>query len=900
MGFLSAKTARLSATMGQVPRLAGLWTNLRPSLIWTSLVLLLMLFCWAGLLDVLERERREQEADALKEAEVLARTYAGHLYRSLESIDQITLYIKHGWETSNGTIRLEKVAPEGLYPTDSGLYLSIIDRRGDLVTTTIPFPSKVNIAGQPYFTLHLARDGEFYVGAPQIGPFSRKPIIPFSRRLSDRDGGFSGVVVLSAQPQYFIAGYDKLTLGRHGLLAITNPDGSPRIVRVGDEVYLPENQPFRSNPVFDSRSGSRLLPGIDWFKDGRSRYVAWQVTERYPMMALAGVDQDSFLSPFLKRRQQIVSTAALVSVGVLAILALVIALSLRLARRQQELATIQHTYRIATEAANEGFYIAEPVHDSRGNMTDFKIIDCNHRGADFLRHRRDDLVGKKVSEVYQGETRDFILEVLKRAMINRHYEGEIDLGGLGGEGPRWAQLRILRPESNLAVNMRDISDTKTHVAELQRIGNEDALTGLPNRHWLNGFLPDALKAAVHSRKKFALLYLDLDGFKSVNDSKGHEAGDEVLCHAARRLREAVRPEDRVVRLGGDEFLVILENLAGSRDAAHVADRIQEAFRPPFRITKGVHSVGASIGIAVAPKDGQDSDTLLKHADSAMYAVKKAGKRGYRFFDISVAEEESSREALMREMQHALDYDQFIMYYQPRVDTGNGHTCGLEALVRWVHPVRGLMEPLEFIPLAEETGLIVRLGEQVIKKVISQLAYWSKSGYPLVPVSINVSVRQLEGGSLADTLSVWLRSCRIDPSLVEIEVTEASVARHGADVLQTLAAIQNMGIKLVLDDFGTGYSSLSQLQEMDFDMIKVDHTFAARLEDSEQGTALFNAIITMAHSLDMRVVAEGVETRQQASTLRALGCDEIQGFLVSPPLPPAEHPPTPPVTLPAPA
>jgi EAL domain-containing protein (putative c-di-GMP-specific phosphodiesterase class I) len=347
---------------------------------------------------------------------------------------------------------------------------------------------------------------------------------------------------------------------------------------------------------------------------------------------------------------------------------------------------------------------------------------------------------------------------------------------------------------------------------------------------------------------------------------------------------AVRPHDHVARLGGDEFVVILEQLEHNSDVAHVADRILHAFREGFRLSQGVHSVGTSIGISVYPVDGADADTLLQNADIAMYAVKTRGKRNYQFYEARFYDALRARLERENELRHAIGCDQFVMYYQPRTDMASGEISSLEALVRWQHPVFGIVEPSDFIPLAEETGLILELGELIIDKVCAQLAEWKRGDRQMSPVSINVSPRQFNHGDVDRIIGLALARHQIDPQMVEIELTESSMMGDDQKVHRALLAIQDLGIKILVDDFGTGYSSLSQLQTLDFDVLKVDQAFTARIEKTDQGKVFFKAIVTMAHALGMRVVAEGVENGGQVAILRSLQCDEIQGYYVAPPMP----------------
>jgi diguanylate cyclase (GGDEF)-like protein len=560
---------------------------------------------------------------------------------------------------------------------------------------------------------------------------------------------------------------------------------------------------------------------------------------------------------------------------------------LRLAWRKHQLQLIQATYRMATEGSSEGFFILGALTNPRGGIDDFEVIDCNQNGAEFCRQRREAIIGRRFSSLYREDTHERIMAALQDAMKNGEFEGELEFRRDNSDDTRWLYLKAVRSHSKLAVTLRDISETKAHVEELEYRGNHDALTGLPNRHWLQWYLPKAIAHARENDAALALLFIDLDGFKFVNDTMGHAAGDELLRHAAQRLREAVRPHDNVVRIGGDEFVVILENDVLVADAGQVAARVLAAFKPQFKLLHGAHSIGASIGVSIFPRDGMDAAALLQNADIAMYSVKTGGKGGYRFYDLKFFDELRARLEQEGELRQAVEKDEFVMYYQARVDVFTNATTSFEALVRWEHPSRGLVEPREFIPLAEETGLILKLGELVINKVCAQLAHWSRNGQKLLPVSVNVSSRQFNETDISSIFSSAIAHYGLDPNLLEIELTESSMVGSSTDVIESLAAIRGLGIKLLIDDFGTGYSSLAQLQLLDFDILKIDQAFTSRLEETEQGKILFTAIITMAHALGMRVVAEGVETANQIAILRSMRCDEMQGFYISVPLPPAD-------------
>jgi diguanylate cyclase (GGDEF)-like protein len=864
--------------------------NLQWITLWLVLALALGGLGWSALLSGLQVERREIEANTMKQSAALARSYADQLERTVELIDQILLHVKYEWTLSHGKLSLENIHAEGLFPPASVLNVFIIDRNGKLLTSGLPGQSRFAMSDRHAFVVHKNASDDFLsIGPPVISRLSGKPVVHFSRRLIGADGNFDGIALVSVMPAYFTASYDTATLGKTGLLAMVGTDGAIHSARIGPAAHTGAAT-LGAVPRFGAASGSTLFDGARWFADGHSRYVGWDRVEKYPLLAIAGLDQHDALAPYWAQRAVLIRNAVWATVVLAVLTAIAIGFSMRLAWRKHQLDVTQATYRMATEGGNEGFYIARPVRAPNGAVVDFEIADSNHRGAEFLGQRREELLGKRIRTLYEGAQPERLLRLLREAMDAGYYESDIDIGGRSPIALRSVHVRIVYVSDNLAVTLRDVSEARAHVEELVRRGNEDALTGLPNRHWVQTYLPEAVARAADAGSMLALLFIDLDRFKKVNDTAGHAAGDEVLRNAARRLKDAVRPHDYVARLGGDEFVVILEQLAHKADAAHVAERVLQTFGEGFAVGPTVHILGASIGISLFPSDGRDADTLLRNADVAMYSAKAGGKGIYHFYDQRFYDALRTRLQQEAELRRAIEHDQFVMYYQPRVELATGVTSSMESLVRWAHPVRGLLPPLEFIPLAEETGLILGLGELVIDKVCAQLAYWAHRSEHMVPVSINVSARQFHEVDIAKVVADALERHRVDPALVEIEVTESSMMGEGSEVAATLTALRRMGIKLLVDDFGTGYSSLSQLQRLDFDVLKVDRAFTVEIDRSEKGLVFFRAIITMAHALGMRVVAEGVEHGPQIRILQALRCDEIQGFYVSKPLPASETQP----------
>ena len=865
---------------------------------WLLFSMAVALIGWGVLLANLKEAQSAVEKRALREAGALARTHADRLARSLDAMDQVARHVRLEWQLAKGALDLRKLRTEGFF-SPAGLYeVTLFDRDGIPLTSTAPTISPAPVDDRDFFiALRNTVADPLSVSAPGYGLLEQRNVMHIARRLSAADGMFSGVVLISVANHFFTANYDPTVLGTHGLLGMLDSDRTLEVVRIGTRLIGPEEHGFTSIPALSQASGSMRLPAQQ-FNDGRARFIGWHPVPNYQIVAVIGLDEADTLAQYHAGRHSAIWYGTWASAALALLTALASGLSAELAWRKHRLGMAQATYRLATEEGSEGFYIIQPVRDRQGLVLDFMVIDCNQPGAEFFNARPQELIGKSIS-AFRGslDTAAFI-DYLHQASENGVYENEIDVPGNAALRLRWAHLKIIRSGDNLAVRLRDISAAKAHVAELKRRGNEDVLTGLPNRHWIQGYLPDALQHAQKEGQRLALLFIDLDGFKKVNDTAGHAAGDELLMHAAHRLQEAVRPHDKVVRFGGDEFVVIIENVEHRMDAAHVAERIGAAFGEAFRLSQGVHQVGTSIGIALFPTDGADTSTLLEKADIAMYSVKTNGKGGYQFYEAKFYNALRDRLDREAELRRAIEGDEFLMVYQPRVDILSGLTQSMEALVRWQHPERGLLEPAEFIGLAEDTGMVVELGALVIDKVCAQIARWSEHDAALVPVSINVSPQQFRNGDVGSVLGEALARHKVPPALIELEITESSVMDEDAAVSSTLSQLQKQGIKILVDDFGTGYSSLSQLHRLDFDVLKVDQAFTANIETSAEGMVFFTAIVTMAHALGMRVVAEGVENLAQVRLLRTLQCDEVQGFFISRPLPAGDSQPVlPPRTFP---
>jgi diguanylate cyclase (GGDEF)-like protein len=430
---------------------------------------------------------------------------------------------------------------------------------------------------------------------------------------------------------------------------------------------------------------------------------------------------------------------------------------------------------------------------------------------------------------------------------------------------------------------RDVTETRRLTSQLAYQANHDALTRLPNRTLLQDRLGHALVRAQRSHQQLAVLFIDLDHFKRINDSLGHAAGDSLLRVVAERLQTCVREEDTVARLGGDEFVILLEDLPHGELATRVACQVLQALSPPFRVAGHEFFITSSIGISVFPKDGEDVQTLLKQADTAMYRAKEQGRNTFQFYTAALNVAILARLSLEHDLRYALARAQLRVHYQPQVDLERNQVMGVEALLRWQHPQRGLVLPSEFIPLAEDTGLILPIGEWALRTACAQGKAWQDQGLGPLRVAVNLSARQFLQAELLGLIAETLRESGLPPACLELEITESLLMRDIDGAISTLGALKAMGVQLAIDDFGTGYSSLSYLKRFPLDRLKIDRSFVRDITTGADDAAIALAVIAMAHSMRLQVIAEGVETATQLAVLQSGGCQQMQGFYFGYPL-----------------
>jgi len=438
--------------------------------------------------------------------------------------------------------------------------------------------------------------------------------------------------------------------------------------------------------------------------------------------------------------------------------------------------------------------------------------------------------------------------------------------------------RLERRTDAFTQSLKNANETLQHQA------THDALTGLPNRYLLSERIQHAINVCDRGKTRFALYFIDLDGFKAINDSLGHGIGDQLLKELAGRLSAAVRKEDTVARLGGDEFVVLIEKISDVAMAAHIAEKLLECFKTEFDLDGTRISISSSIGISLYPVDGETIDALLSHSDAAMYEVKSSGRNSYRFFEAAMNVANLRTLEIQQGLRNAIKNGQLSIQYQPKWDCRNSSVLGAEALLRWRHPELGSISPAEFIPIAEQSGQITTIDHWVVEQVCKQLKEWMAEGLNTIRIAVNLSQINFRSANLVDDITAITDKYEVPRHMLMFEITESIAMQNAEESRIAVEKLQKAGFDLAIDDFGTGYSSLSYLQQFSVRELKVDRMFVNRLSTTDaKGSSVIEAIITLAHSLNMRVVAEGVETETQLAILKEMNCDEMQGFLLAKPL-----------------
>jgi len=862
------------------PRAEDLYRAPVIGLIVTGLVLMTAIAFGTGL--AIARFRQDAIEDGRKGLESAVLLLARHFDRQFEDfailqksiIGQLEGYSIESadrFHSEMGTLEIHEIIRRQSSGWADVAGANIFDAEGVLINSSERWPvADIRISDRDYFN-RLKYDPAFSEEVEVVASrFSSRKAVVFARRVSGPHGEFLGVVTRAIPPELLEAFFASAGLGADSSIAMHRDDGQLLARFPHVEAMIGANFKTGSaaqQAVFEQSSlSARLTSPVD----GRDRLIASRRLAAEPLVIIATRTVDSTLA---KWRSQ---TKFFIAVATCSILLIVLTLYLIFRQMTRQLSVDKERLDCAINNLSQGLLLF----DSGGRIivSNRSFIEMYGLSSDVVKP------GCTLQELvrHRKETGSFAGDVDRycRAIMRDMHRAQNAL--LETSDGRLIETRKVPVASGgwLATH-EDVTERIRAQERIAHLAHYDALTELPNRVLMRGHLEHRV-AQLAEGKPFAILYIDVDEFKGVNDTLGHEAGDELLRQVAQRLRSCVGPQDLVARLGGDEFAIVKEGAREQDTLSLLAEQIMQALRAPVACRGQQLPIDASIGIAIAPDHGSSIEDLLRSADLAMYAAKSEGRRTYRFFTPALDAQVRTRRQTEIDLRQALSGGQFDIHYQPLVDLATDTVAGCEALLRWRHPGRGMISPAEFIPVAEETGLINEIGEWVLKRACAEAAGWPGHAR----LAVNVSPAQFRSKTLALRVASALEASGLAPDRLELEVTEAVLIRDDDEALTILHQLRDLGVHIALDDFGTGYSSLSYLRRFPFDKIKIDRSFVKDIAHPNGSSTIVQAVVTMAAACHMLTTAEGVETEAQREILRRLGCSQMQGFLFSPAVPAA--------------
>jgi diguanylate cyclase (GGDEF)-like protein/PAS domain S-box-containing protein len=872
-------------------KLVGVPQSISLRRLWWAVIVLLGLSA-SALAWTIYQLRDDAIRAAVSESGSIATVLAGQLSRSLQAIDSVLLEIKGTAEEADsgasGGFPPEFDSVEFLHYLDRHLSrmqqifsIAMADKNGRIIVSTLSgIEANYNISDRDYFRDARDRtDGEISISIPSPNKVTGEKTIAFARRLEDSHGGFAGIVLASVNTKYFEDIYGAIQSVHSLLFTLLKPDGVILFRHPDDRESAGLELSYRAewlkalskdDPVFRLRGKA----------DGNVRYVSIRRVPHYPLIVDVSITESTVLQTWERRTATMVFGSSVFLILSLYLLAAITrqvrSLSdseASLAEKSQQLdAALNNMSQGLTMYDGEGRLIVSNAEFQRISGLSAEQLKPGTSLADIMQARiaagtapekAPTLFVKSFKKALQtGSSRTILaLRDGRTVCVTRQM---MDVGG-------WVSIH------------QDITEQKRIEAQLAQMARYDGLTGLANRALLIEKISEALGRSRRNGEEFAVLMLDLDRFKTVNDSLGHPAGDALLKEVARRLNKITRETDCVARLGGDEFAVLQAVEQDQRErAVTLSNRILHEIRQPYDLDGRTLNVETSIGMAFAPQDGTTADALIKHADLALYQAKAEGRDRFCFFEPEMEALARENRDLEDDLRRAIGRNEFELHYQTIFDLEHHRCGGVEALVRWHHPERGLIRPDQFIPFAEESGLIVPLGRWILHQACADAVKWS----PRIRVGVNLSSVQFRQEDLLDVIKSALKETGLPPQRLMLEITETVLLENNEENLALLHELKKLGISIVLDDFGIGYSSMTYLQTFPFDGIKIDQSFIQTMSD-HSGAAIVCAIAGLGRSLDMATTAEGVETVNQLTFLRAAGCRYAQGYLLSRPVPASE-------------
>jgi len=825
---------------------------------------------WVSIGILLHHEYRSAETTAMQTTGNLARAFEESTRRTIGQIDQILLSARAFYRAQGAQFDFDEWARTQTLPDKMTAAIGMADSTGQVFADTLPLPAGINIADRPHFRAQIdpAHD-DLFISQPVHGRVTGQDTIQFTRKLLGPHGEFAGVAVFSLGCIELSRFYQTLDLG-NGFVSLLSATGTilARGPLLADRIGGRISETGTFGRLFTETSGAIRFRGQ---RTQVEEIVSFRRLRDYPLIVMVGLDTDTVFQQYrsLGRRA--------VAIGIGATLAISVIGALWLQQKRRSVAS-RRALTITLETISQGILMVDawgnvPVVNPRA----LDLLGVAEGGSDAA-HRH---AASRAAELVHGEA-------VSGTQTIPNASGRS--AAQPGQDTRFETARddgtIIEVRSHGLANggfvhtYTDVTEQRLTDSRVRYLAHHDMLTGLPNRVQLRQRIPELIDRHAETQLLTAFMMIDLDGFKGVNDTLGHDVGDELLIEVARRLQGMVREADFVARLGGDEFVILLPGLRQADAAEPLAQRVLQRLAEPVQLGDHRLRIGASIGIAFHPQDAQDGDALFKHADIALYAAKAAGRGTFRYFNTQMIYTVTEQRLLESGLRRALDNRDLEIHFQPMFAGGSLELAGFEALARWRHPTRGYISPETFIRVAEDCGLINLLGRWVIAEACTAAAAWQ----PQCRIAVNVSPMQLRDGRLQDDIAAILQRTGLPARLLEIEVTESVMADNNQTVLGTLHALKAMGIRIALDDFGTGYSSLSYLRRFPFDKIKIDKSFVQGQSNDQGVRVILEAILSMCHNLGLAVVGEGVETQQQLAMLRQGGCTELQGYLLGRPMP----------------
>jgi diguanylate cyclase (GGDEF)-like protein len=879
---------------GDSSRASGRWAlDWRNPLNWLILGgVMLIASIVIGTATVVMDFRERALSNSGRELENTALLLARHFDRELNDFEAVqrnlALRIASMGITSSAEFKRQLSTEEfhaGLEPVAGSLTdvagVNVFDDNGQLINSSRFWPvPDLNIADRSYYRDFVTNDhSPLVLLTPVRSHLTQLWTIVVARKIVGPDGQFLGIVTRGVSPANLESFFESITLGKGSAISLSHRDATllARYPHVEDMI----GRNFRTTAI--QQLLSRTSHGtIRWISpvDGEDRLTSARALNDFPLSIIATATVATALADWREQTQSLIVAAGLVTL-VIAFTLIVIARKLLQQHKESKQRLALEKERLATAVNNmtQGLLLYDK--DARIVLYNQRYLDMYDLSADVVKpgwHFRDLIVHRKETGSFRGDVDAFCSTVLRNVAQKRMTHSIVET-----QDGRSIQI-VNQPLANggWVATQEDITERRRAEKQIAHLAHYDALTDLPNRVLFREQLERELERTKRG-EQLAVLYIDIDEFKSVNDSLGHPVGDELLKAVACRLRGCVRETDFVARLGGDEFAIVQTGVKQPSDVLELVKRFYASIREPYECLGHQVRTDASIGIAMAPDDGTSLDQLLKSADLAMYGAKADGRRTYRFFEPDMDARVKARRTLELDMRQAITDEAFELRYQPVVDLTSNEIVGCEALLRWHHPVRGMISPADFIPIAEETGLICEIGDWVLATACAEATNWPAG----IKLAVNVSPVQFKSHAFSLKVANALATSGLSASRLELEITEAVLIRDDEAARAMLQHLRALGVRIALDDFGTGYSSLSYLKRFPFDKIKIDRSFINDLADAEGSSAIVQAVINIAKSRNMTTTAEGVETEAQKQMLASLGCTEMQGFLFSQARPVAE-------------